>query len=154
MNYAKYIAALLASSIILTLTLSSVAIADHRMGYGMMNGDDHEEMMPRNGRYGKRGMPYMGGQSMRGGPGMGNMMPMLMHGLDGINLNKQQRSEVRTIVRNLRKKHWQLMEKNMDLSDELVDLYAERPRNATSIAAVYDRIFAQKKKMIIEMIEV
>lgn len=159
MSPTKYTASLTVSTIMLSLTLSSSTIAEHRMGYDMMNDDDREEMMPWAGRHGKRDIPYMRGQHGRGMGkmmGMGNMMgmmPMLMHGLDSVNLNKQQRRNIRAILRDLRKKHWQTMEKNMDLSDELTDLYAERPLNANNIAAVYDRIFTQKKKMVIEMIE-
>lgn len=90
------------------------------------------------------------------GMGMGNMMgmmPMLMHGFNGLKLNKQQRHEIRSILRDLRKKNWKIMEKNMELSDELADLYTARPLNTPAIAALYDKIFTQKKQMIITMLE-
>lgn len=153
MCHANSITVLTVSTILITLTLSPSIFADHRMGYGMMNDDNQEEMMPWAGRHGNRQMPYMRGQHGSGMGKMMGMMPMLMHGLKSVNLNKQQRTDTRAIVRTLRKKHWQAMEKNMDLSDELTDLYSERPRNATTIAAVYDKLFAQKKQMITEMIE-
>jgi Spy/CpxP family protein refolding chaperone len=161
MNHTKYIATLAVASITLALTIGPWAFADQGMGY-MMGGDDQQEMMPWAGRYGRQHMPYMDdrrgqGMGMGMGMGMGNMMgmmPMLMHGLNDLKLSKQQRLEIRSLLRDLRKKNWKIMETNMELSDKLADLYAERPRNASNIAAVYDKIFSQKKQMIIDMVEV
>jgi Spy/CpxP family protein refolding chaperone len=159
MNHIKYIATLAAAGITLALTLGPCAFADQRMGYNMMGGDDQEEMMPWAGRYGRHHMPYMDGPRgqgmdyMMGTGNMPGMMPMLMHGLNDLKLNKQQRHEIRSILRDLRNKHWKIMEKNMELSDELADLYAARPLNTAAIAALYDKIFAQKKQMIITMLD-
>ena len=155
MNHTNYIATLAAASITLALTIGPWAFADQGMGY-MMDGDNQQEMMPWAGRYGRHHMPFMDGQ---GGQGMGmvnmmGMMPMLMYGLNDLKLNKKQRNEIRSLLHDLRKKNWQMMETNMELSDKLADLYAERPRNASNIAAVYDKIFSQKKQMIIDMVEV
>lgn len=159
MNHTNYIATLAAASITLALIIGPCAFADQRMGY-MMDGDDQQEMMPWSGRYGRQHMPYMDGQRGQGMGymmGMGNMMgmmPMAMYGLNDLKLNNKQRNEIRSILRDLRKKNWNMMETTMELSDKLADLYAERPRNASNIAAVYDKIFSQKKQMIIEMVEV
>lgn len=155
MNHTNYIATLAAASITLALTIGPWAFADQGMGY-MMDGDNQQEMMPWAGRYGRHHMPFMDGQGGQG-MGMGNMMgmmPMLMYGLNDLKLNKKQRNEIRSLLHDLRKKNWQMMETNMELSDKLADLYAERPRNASNIAAVYDKIFSQKKQMIIDMVEV
>lgn len=182
MNHTKNIVALGACVVMLMLTANFSVFADSPMGKQMMD-DEQGEMMPWAGRHGNRHMPYMYGQamgdmmgygrmmgygnmmgdgrmmgygSMMGDGrmmGYGGMMPMLMRGLDELNLSKQQRSEIHDMVRKLRKKHWQMMETNMELSDELDELYSQHPRNAKSIGAAYDKLFAQKKKMIMDMIE-
>jgi Spy/CpxP family protein refolding chaperone len=142
------------SLLLLALFLSTASHAGPGMGYGMMDDEQRAEMMAGGGRYGPRHMPYMGGP---GGYGMGNMMgmgPMMMRELYGLQLSDKQRQEIRAILRDLRKKHWQLMEKMMELSEDLSDLFDQRPANPTTIAAAYDKIFAQKKAMIIDMVNV
>ena len=106
----------------------------------------------RQGRYGHM-MGPMGGMM---GPMGGMMGPMgyMMGNLAGLDLTDKQRDQVRDIHRSMRKKHFGLMEKMMDASDQLYKLYDVDKPDAEKIGKVYDEIYKIKRQMIQEHIEI
>lgn len=120
------------------------------MRHGMMDDDERQQMMQQRGYMGYGpGWGTMG--SMMRGPMMGGgfMMPQLR----GLELNKEQRDKVRTIHREMRKKHFALMEKIMDQSDKLAELYDTDKPDPNKIGKVYDEIFKTRREMIQQHIE-
>jgi Spy/CpxP family protein refolding chaperone len=142
------------TSILLILAATTILpIVSHGQppGYMMRHMDDEsmERMMDDRGygygyRYGNRG--HMG-------PMMGPMGHM-MGNLYGLDLSDKQRDQVRDIQRNMRKQHWDLMEKMMETSDKLVDLYDVEKPDAEKIGKVYDEIYKIKRQMIQQHIEI
>ncbi len=146
--------------------LMLVAVAVMAQPPGMpprgMNMDDRDEMMSGPGAsygygYGYGYGDHMG--SMRhgygmGGPGMdGPMMGMMDMGpfladLRELNLNKDQQDKIRKLQRAVRKEHLALMEKNMDVTDKLQDMYAEETPDVAKIGAVYGEMFNLRRQMI------
>ena len=88
----------------------------------------------------------MGGGMMGGG--MMGMGPIYM-----LDLSDTQRSKIRTIQRQLRRSHFDAMEKMADHHETLWKLYRADTRNPKQIGAVYGKIFAIKQKMIESSIE-
>lgn len=129
--------------------------------HGMMrHGMDDEEYMERMmGDRGYMGPGYGGGYRWRhmgpmmGGP-MGMMMGPMMGQLYGLDLSKEQRDKVRSIHRKVRKQHFALMDKMMDQSDKLYDLYSVDKPDPEQIGKVYDEIYKIKREMIKEHITV
>jgi len=138
-----------------------------------MDDESYEQMMDQRGYgYGRgygRGGGYGYGYGGHMGPGgmmgpMGGMMmgPMggmmgpgyMMGNLYGLDLNDKQRDQIRDIQRDVRKKHWALMEKMMETSDKLVDLYEVDKPDADKIGKVYDEVFKIKREMIQQQIVV
>lgn len=123
-------------------------------GYGYGSGDGY------GGGYGVgRGMGMRQGYMMGGGMGgmMGPMMgPMgnMMGNLYGLNLDKKQREQIRDIQKNMRKQHINLMEKMMDTTDKLYELYDVDKPDADKIGQVYDEIYKIKRQMIQEHIQI
>jgi Spy/CpxP family protein refolding chaperone len=123
-----------------------------------MDQDTMERMMGERGYgfgygYGYGGRGPMGSMS----PMMGQMMgPMghMMGNLHGLNLTDKQRDQIRDIQRNMRKQHWDLMEKMMETSDKLEDLYDVEKPDAEKIGKVYDEIYKIKRQMIQQHIEI
>ena len=105
-------------------------------GYGQVYGYGH------GGRMG-----YMGQMMM--GP-MGHMMDNLA----GLDLDDKQRDQIRDIQRKMRKQHFNLMDKMMDTSDQLIDLYDVDKPDAEKIGKVYDEIYKIKRQMIQQHIEI
>lgn len=115
--------------------------------------------------YGGYGYGYGGhmGPGMMMGPMGGMMGPMgsmmmgpgyMMGNLYGLDLSDKQRDQIRDIQRDTRKKHWDLMEKMMETSDKLVDLYEVDKPDPEKIGKVYDEIFKIKREVIQQQIEV
>ncbi|WP_455219286.1 Spy/CpxP family protein refolding chaperone [Kaarinaea lacus] len=130
-------------------------------GYMRHHMDDEtmERMMDERGYGGGYGYGYgRGGHMGHMGPMMGPMMmgPMshMMGNLNGLDLNDTQRDKIRDIQRKMRKQHWDLMEKMMDTSDKLIDLYDVDKPDAEKIGKVYDEIYKVKRQMIQQHIEV
>jgi len=102
--------------------------------------------------YGQGGrMGHMGSMM---GPMMMGPMGQMMGNLYGLDLNDKQRDKIRDIQRKMRKQHWDLMEKIMDSSDKLIDLYDVDKPDAEKIGQVYDEIYKVKRQMIQQHIEI
>ncbi len=157
MNAKKYGKTVTSIMLILTVIIL-LPIVSHAQppGYMMRHMEDEsmERMMDERGygygyRYGNRGHmgPMMGPMMM--GP-MGHMMGNLY----GLDLSDKQRDQIRDIQRNMRKQHWNLMEKMMETSDKLFDLYDVEKPDAEKIGKVYDEIYKIKRQMIQQHIEI
>lgn len=103
------------------------------------------------GGYGYGGQGHMGPMGGMMGP-MGGMMGPMMQNLAGLRLSDKQQDQVREIHRNMRKQHWDLMEKMMDTSDKLYKLYGVDKPDPEAIGKVYDDIYKIKRQMIQEHI--
>ena len=154
------------SVLILAITFPAIGLADPP-GRHHMDDETMQQMMNERG-YGYGGYGYGGGKGYMGhmgpmmgpmmGPTMGPMMmgPMghMMGNLTGLDLNDKQRDQIRDIQRNMRRQHWDLMDKMMDTSDKLYKLYdVDRP-DPEKIGKVYDEIYKIKRQMIQEHIEI
>lgn len=97
----------------------------------------------------------MWGGSMWGGSMMGDpmMMGSMMDFLYNLDLSKDQREKIRAILKNVRKHHFDLMEKMMDQSDKLADLYDTDKPDPEKIGKVYDDIYKIRREMIQQHIE-
>ena len=93
-------------------------------------------------------MGPMGGMM---GP-MGGMMGPMIGNLAGLDLTDKQQDQIRDIHRNMRKQHWDLMEKMMETSDQLYKLYDADKPDPEKIGKVYDDIYKIKRQMIQEHI--
>ena len=163
-SYAKYFLTLL------ILTFPMLILANPP---GMMQNMDDETMgqMMNNRGYGYGygygdggGYGYGGGSGTRGymmgmGPGgmmmgPGGMMGPMMGGLYGLDLDKNQRAQIRKIQKSMRKQHWDLMEQMMDKTDDLYELYDTDKPDADKIGKVYDEISKIKRQMLQEQIQV
>ena len=128
-------------------------------GYMRHNMDDESmgRMMDERG-YG-RGYGYgqggrMGHMGYMVGPMMMGPMGHMMGNLAGLDLNEKQRDQIRDLQRTMRKQHWGLMEKMMDTSDQLIDLYDVDKPDAEKIGKVYDEIYKIKREMIQQHIRI
>ena len=92
----------------------------------------------------------MGYGMMGGGMGYGMMGMGPMNMLD---LSDAQRSKMRDIQRQLRRSHFDAMEKMADQQESLWRLYRADKRDPKAIGAVYGKIFSIKQKMIESTIE-
>jgi len=129
-----------------------------------MDDESYEQMMDQRGYgYGRgygRGGGYGYGYGGHMGPGgmmmgpMGGMMGpgYMMGNLYGLDLNDKQRDQIRDIQRDMRKKHWALMEQMMETSDKLVDLYEVDKPDPDKIGKVYDEVFKIKRELIQQQI--
>lgn len=137
---------------LMTIGYVSVVSAEPR-GYMRHMDDSMEHMMDGKG-YGYGGYGRRGGYGHMMGPMGGMMGPMgyMMGNLAGLDLSDEQRDKIRDIHRNIRKKHFGLMEKMMDTSDKLYELYDVDKPNAEKIGKVYDEIYKIKRQMIQEHI--
>lgn len=135
----------------------------------MMDEETREKMMeerdyPRGPGYGWMGNMMGGGYGhmmggyghmMGGGPGMmmgGGYGPM-MGALYQLDLTKEQRQKIRDIQRSMRKKNIGLMEKMMDRSASLEDLYDSEKLDPDKIGKAYDEFFKVKREMILRHVE-
>ncbi len=127
--------AILLALAVTTLPLTASADRDDRM----MHDDDNMPMMGMGG-----GM--MGGGMMGGG--MMGMSPIYM-----LDLSDTQRTKIRAIQRQLRRSHFDAMEKMADHHEALWKLYRAERRDPKQIGTVYGKIFLIKQKMIESSIE-
>ncbi len=143
---------------LLILLPITVALAQPPGMHPGMSDEDRESMMQQRGYgYGKgEGYGYGSGAmgSMMGGQMMGMMgMGPLMMELRGLDLTKEQTGKVRKLHRDARKEQLAAMEKSMEISDKLLDLYAEEVPDASKIGAVYGELFDMRRKMIEQQIK-
>lgn len=147
------------SSLLLVILLgySATSMAEPRGYMGHMDDETMEHMMEQRGYGGGYG-GYGGGHGYMGPMGgmMGPMGPMgpMMGRLAGLNLTDKQRDQIREIQSNMRKQHFDLMEKMMNSSDKLYKLYDADKPNAEEIGKVYDEIYKVKRQMIQEHIQI
>jgi len=121
-------------------------IEDREPGYGMGYGmapDAMDEYCPGCGMMGGYGM----GPGMMGGYGMG---PRPMAGLE---LNREQQTQMARIETELRKHNWTLQGAIIDARGELFELYADETPDPKKIGAVYGKIFDLRRQMIEGAIE-
>lgn len=83
---------------------------------------------------------------------MNGMGPMTM--VRGLDLTEEQQKQVKQITRDLRKKHWAMMEQRMTLAEQLDDAYSasEKPDPA-KISELYGKYFEIRKQMIQDSLE-
>ena len=149
---------------LLTMTFTTLSIAEPQGYMRHMDDDSMERRMDDRGygygRHGYGGYGY-GGQGHMGPMGgmmgpmggmMGPMMGGMMGNLAGLDLNDKQQDQIRDIYRNMRRQHWDLMEKMMDTSDKLYKLYDVDKPDPDKIGKVYDEIYKIKRQMIQEHI--
>ena len=129
------------------------------MGYGGMG--------PGNMGYGRMGpgsMGYghMGPGYMRGGMGYGYGMGMMGHGMMGyggmgmmqaLNLDKNQRSKIRSLMREQRTANCKVMNEMMDVRDQLAAEYDKDQPNAKAIGKLYEKMQGMQRQMIERMVE-
>lgn len=145
--------------LILSLVLSA-APALSLAQPGSMTRPMDDEMMERMMEERGYGRGYGYGQHGRMGP-MGSMTGPMMMGpmghmmgmLSGLDLNDKQREQIRALQRDMRKQHFAQMEKMMEASDKLEDLYSEEKPDAEKIGKVYDELYKSKRQMIQQHIE-
>ncbi|MGD8569514.1 MAG: Spy/CpxP family protein refolding chaperone [Gammaproteobacteria bacterium] len=154
----------------LLLVLLSATVSAQSGMMRHMDDEDYQNMMQNRGYggygygygygrggYGRHMGPMMGGPMM-GGPMMGQMMggmmgPMMMGNLAGLDLSKKQRDQIRDIYRQTRKEHWDAMEKAIEASDKLYDLYDTDKPDPDKIGKVYDEMYKYKRQMIEQRIK-
>ena len=132
--------------VILTLVFAwSVSVADAQRGQPMRGPQNQAQPQPWAGEWDRydpgmmqgRGMPcpFMGpgmmgpGMGMMG-PGMGMMSPgMGMMGFMHLpDLTEEQQNEIRSIIREVRREHMEVMADIMDMRDDMMaEMSAERP---------------------------
>lgn len=156
------------------LLAPQISLAQGMPPGAMRQGMDMDDDMPPHGYgrqyydYGYEDMPYgmmgpgmgmgMGpggaGMGMEGmGPGGAGMGMMAM--LRGLDLTDEQRKQIRQITRDLRSKHWAMMEQRMTLMDQLDDAYSASDKpDPAKIADLYGKSFELRKQMIQDSIEV
>lgn len=143
---------------LVTLGYTSITFADSRGYMRHMDDDSMERMMDQRGYggygYGRGGdhMGQMGPMGHMMGPMMMGPMGSMMGNLAGLDLNDKQKDQVRDIQRKMRKEHFDLMEKMMDTSDKLYNLYDTDKPDPEKIGKVYDEIYKIKRQMIQEHI--
>ena len=136
--------------------LPTTAFADPPGYMRHMDDDTMQQMMNERGYgygYGGRGN-YMGHMGPMMGPMMMGPMGPMMGNLVGLDLTDKQREQIRDIQRNMRKQHFELMDKMMDTSDKLYKLYDVDKPDPEKIGKVYDEIYKIKRQMIQEHIEI
>lgn len=158
--------------IVMLFPFSSVAQSPGYMGGHMMDEEDREKMMEERGYPYGSGYGWMGnmrggyaGYMMGGGPGMMGMMgggygPMMGSGYGPmigafyqLDLTKEQRQKIRDIQRSMWKKNIGLMEKMMDRSSKLEELYDSEKLDTNKIGKAYDEFFKVKREMILHHVE-
>ena len=150
----KYPFAIVLLFFIMLFPVSAFAHPPGYMGGSMMDEEDREKMME------ERGYPYGPGYGWMGnmmGGGYGSMMgggygPM-MGAFYGLDLSKEQRDKIRDIQRSMRKKNLGLMEKMMDRTDKLQELYDSEKLDPEKIGKAYDEYFKVKREMILQHVE-
>ncbi len=68
--------------------------------------------------------------------------------IDRLELSDEQRSKIRKLESDLRRKNWDTLGKIMDEKDKLHDLYAADKRDPKAIGAVYGTIFGYQRQII------
>lgn len=167
----KYPFAIVLLVIVMLFPLSSLAQPRGYMGGHMMDEETREKMMEETmdidapeKMMKQRDYPYgpgYGGHMMGGGPGwMGGMMNMMgggygpmMGGLYQLDLSKEQRVKIRDIQRSMRKNNIGLIEKMMDRSARLEDLYDSEKLDTVKIGKAYDEFYKVKREMILRHVE-
>lgn len=115
--------------------MGPMGMMDMMAGAGMMSGSH---------RMG--GMGHMG--MMHRGPGTMGIGPLGM-----LDLSDEQRTTIRKLQNDLRKRHWNTMGQIMDEQSELRELFAGEQHDPKAIGAVYGKIFDYRRQMIEEKIE-
>ena len=107
--------------------------------------------MASKGGYGKHAaMGYGGGSSMDNNYGLGELMPMLR----GMELNPEQNTKLRAIIKEHRNKHLPLSMKRLDLVDDLEIAYSSSDKpDPVKIGELYGKIFEVRKEMIQSSLE-
>ncbi|MFZ0257987.1 MAG: Spy/CpxP family protein refolding chaperone [Gammaproteobacteria bacterium] len=101
-------------------------------------------------------MPGQGGPSgpmmgMGGGDKYG--MASVMQAWQLPDLTEEQRSKLRSIAQDLRKKHWDLKGAMMEESDKLAQLWAAESVDANAVGEAYGRLFELQRQWIVSTIE-
>ncbi len=112
---------------------------DHDFGMGMMG----------------PGMGMMGPGMGMMGPGMGMMGPgMQMHGLlEYLELTDEQREEVRTIQREVRREHMEAMLDVMDLREDMWAAFREERPDPENMRQMHEEMSRKKGDMLVSFIE-
>lgn len=176
----KYLFAVVLLIVVMLFPFSSFAQSPGYMGGHMMNEEERDKMMEERGYPYGSGYGWMGnmgggyggymmgggpgwmgggygGYMMGGGPGMMGMMGggygSMMGALNQLDLTTEQRQKIRDIQRSIRKKNLSIMEKMMDRSDKLEELYGAEKLDTDKIGKAYDEFFKVKREMIMHHVE-
>lgn len=106
------------------------------MGPGMMSG------------YGTMGPGMMSGHGMMG-PGMGMGMMALYH----LDLTEEQHGEIRSVQREARRRHMEIIPDLMDIHDDLVDVMAEDRPDPEKVRALQEAMSKKQGEMLESAIE-
>ncbi len=122
----------------------------HMMYPGMYGG-----MGPGNMGYGRMGPGYMhGGRGYGYGHGMGMMGGGMGYGMmQALNLDKDQRSKIRALMREQRTANCAVMNGMMDVRDELAAEYDKDKPNAKTVGKLYEKMQGMQRQMIERMVE-
>jgi len=108
-------------------------------GDGKSQGGGHQH------GHGKKGGGFSGGSNWGMSEGF---MTARLRAVWSMDLNKDQKTKIRAIQRDLRAKHWDLEDKIELASDKIFDLYKTDTRDAKAIGKVYAEIFDYRRQII------
>jgi len=163
------ITAIAAVAVVTTSTYADSPKAEENNTGQMMYPGMYGGMGPGNMGYGRMGpgnMGYggMGPGYMRGGRGYGYGMGMMGGGMMGggmgygmmqaLNLDKDQRSKIRALMREQRSANCAVMTGMMDVRDELAAEYDKDQPNAKTIGKLYEKLQGMQRQMIERMVEI
>lgn len=154
--------------LVIFFPLTAIAHPTGTMGGHMMDEETREKMMEQGGQgygpgYGRMGNMMGGGYGhmMGGGPGwMGGMMGMMgggyghmMGGFNQLDLSKGQRDKIRKIQFAMHKENLGLMEKMMERSSRLAELYDSDNLDTEKIGKAYDVVYKVRREIILRHVE-
>ncbi len=133
---------------LLSVVLGGISLAEAQRGQHMMRGQPDQPFDAREDFNGFQGMGMMG-------PGMGMMGPdMHMHGLlDYLELTDEQREEVRSIQRKVRREHMEAMLDVMDLREDMWAAFREQRPDPENMRQMHEAMSEKKGDMLVSFIE-
>jgi len=150
---------------LLSVVLGGISLAEAQRGQHMMRGQPDQPYDAREDLNGFQGMGMMGpgmmgpGMGMMGpgmmGPGMGMMGPdKHMQGLlDYLQLTDEQREEVRSIQRKVRREHMEAMLDVMELREDMWAAFREQRPDPENMRQMHEAMSEKKGDMLVSFIE-
>ncbi|WP_291318993.1 periplasmic heavy metal sensor, partial [Desulfonatronospira sp.] len=150
---------------LLSVVLGGISLAEAQRGQHMMRGQPDQPYDAREDLNGFQGMGMMGpgmmgpGMGMMGpgmmGPGMGMIGPdKHMQGLlDYLQLTDEQREEVRSIQRKVRREHMEAMLDVMELREDMWAAFREQRPDPENMRQMHEAMSEKKGDMLVSFIE-